>query len=109
MLEVYGQHAVDGGLNVERTIGVVNDGGRWVFDQGGDALPFEDLGQYKKKTVLERFTYSMMDEYCRSLGVRPFDTDFYADRATHVECVSKFPKNARDFALEEVRKYLGLA
>jgi len=35
IFELYGPELIPGGfLNVQRTVGVANDGGRWRFDQG---------------------------------------------------------------------------
>jgi hypothetical protein len=108
MLEVYGAQPTSGELNVERSVGVVNDGGRWVFDEQGEVFPFEDTDRYKKRAVTERFTFVTLKAYCEALGLSVFDETFYRDQATIVESASKLPKNARDFSLEEVRLYMGL-
>ncbi|HEY0096744.1 MAG TPA: hypothetical protein VGB96_20600 [Archangium sp.] len=76
MLEVYGPHQTDW-LNYVRALGASNDGGRWVFDQSGEPFPFEKLEQYQARRVRDRFTFDMLKEYLRHLGLSPFEEDFY--------------------------------
>jgi hypothetical protein len=76
MLEVYGPHRTNW-LNYLRTIYASNDGGRWVFGQSGEPFPFEKLEQYQARRVRDRFTFDMLKEYLRHLGLAPFEEDFY--------------------------------
>src|SRR5580704_2075416 len=68
---------VVGDTNIVRGVEVVNDGGRWTFDVEGAPLPFEEPEAYKVKRVRDRFPFELLDRYCRALGLRPFDEDFY--------------------------------
>jgi hypothetical protein len=74
-LELFGPGG--GPLGYLRTISVVNDGGAWAFDQSGTPLPFERTENYKRRKITERFTCEDLRDYADSLGVRPFDEQFY--------------------------------
>ena len=69
--------AADGRLNYVRALVCANDGGRWVFDQSGEPFPFEKLEQYQARRVRDRFTFDMLKDYLRHLGLSPFEEDFY--------------------------------
>jgi hypothetical protein len=75
-LEVYGPRQTHW-LNYLRTIYAMNDGGRWVFGQSGEPFPFEKLEQYQARRVRDRFTFDMLKDYLRHLGLSPFEEDFY--------------------------------
>lgn len=75
-MEVYGQHPTEW-LNYLRTLYVMNDGGRWAFGQSGEPFPFEKVEQYQARKVRDRFTFDMLKEYLRHLGLSPFQEDFY--------------------------------
>ena len=68
-----------------RVIAAVLDGDRWVFDQSGEIQDFEDVANYTKRRIRDRFTVEMLDRYCRVLGVRLFDHDFYGPEAILME------------------------
>jgi len=55
----------------------MNDGGRWVFGQSGEPFPFEKLEHYQARRVRDRFTFDMLKDYLRHLGLSPFEEDFY--------------------------------
>jgi hypothetical protein len=64
-------------LNNERSISLINNCGKWEFDEDGIPLPFERLDRYKLRRKRDRFTAEMLEEYCLALGIRLFDPDFY--------------------------------
>jgi hypothetical protein len=76
MLEMYGPHRT-AWINSVRVVSASNDGGHWVFDQFGEPFPFEKLEQYQARRVRDRFTFDMLKEYLRHLGLSPFEEDFY--------------------------------
>lgn len=76
MLEVYGPHRTEW-LNYVRVVSASNDGGHWVFDQSGEPFAFEKVEQYQARRVKDRFTFDMLKEYLRHLGLSPFEEDFY--------------------------------
>lgn len=61
-----------------RTVAAANDGGRWVFYAYGEPQPFEEPEAYGARIKRDRFTSHMLDRYCRALGLRIFDEDFYS-------------------------------
>lgn len=65
-------------LGVRRVLGASDDGGRWVFRDGGEPLPFEDTSRYAARRTRDRFTEGTLLEYLAvGYGIRPFDDDFY--------------------------------
>lgn len=48
ILEMYGPERTEF-LNTIRSVGAVNDGGRWSFDAGGQVQPFEDVAHYQAR------------------------------------------------------------
>jgi hypothetical protein len=105
VLEVYGARQTDF-LNYVRSIAVVNDGGKWVFSQGGTPFPFEDLKQYKSRNVRQRFTAEHLERYLSELGLSPFDETFYlptaADAAMLVEKKGLAPPGLQEYTLAEL-------
>jgi hypothetical protein len=73
ILEVYGPQGVPP-LAHERSIGAVNDGGRWVFDISGTPFEFEDQAAYQRRTKSSRLTGEMLYTYLRALDV-PIDAE----------------------------------
>ncbi len=94
-------------LNYLRTIYAANDGGRWVFGQSGEPLPFEKVEQYQARKVRERFTFEMLKEYLRHLGLSPFEEDFYLPEGAPAWLVEKtgpvYP-NHQEYTLAQVRE-----
>ncbi|REG29768.1 hypothetical protein ATI61_107464 [Archangium gephyra] len=106
MLEVYGPHQTDW-LNYVRALGASNDGGRWVFDQTGEPFPFEKLEQYQARRVRDRFTFDMLKEYLRHLGLSPFEEDFYLPRGAPAWLVEKsgtFVPAQTEYTLAQARE-----
>lgn len=73
VLEVYGPQG-EPPLAHERSIGAVNDGGRWVFETSGTPFAFEDQEAYRRRLKKSRFTGEMLLTYLRALGV-PIDSE----------------------------------
>jgi len=106
MLEMYGPHPMPWISNTLRALGASNDGGRWVFDEFGEPFPFERLEQYQARRVRDRFTFDMLKDYLRHLGLSPFEEDFYLPEGAPAWLVQKtgtFTPKQRDYTLEEVR------
>ena len=105
MLEVYGPHRTEW-LNYVRTLGASNDGGHWVFDQSGAPFPFEKVEQYQARRVRDRFTFEMLVEYLRHLGLSPFEEGFYLPKgvpAWLVEKTGPVVSTHEEFTLEQAR------
>ncbi|HEX8705113.1 MAG TPA: hypothetical protein VF815_40150, partial [Myxococcaceae bacterium] len=77
MLDVFGPKQPGKIHNYVRALGASNDGGRWVFDESGEPFPFEQMEKYQERRVRDRFTFEMLKDYLRHLGLSPFEEDFY--------------------------------
>lgn len=53
---------------------------RWEFHQFGEPFPFEDQDAYKERLIKKRLTAELLDRYCREIGIRLTDEDFYFGR-----------------------------
>lgn len=106
VLEVYGPDRTEF-LNYVRSIALVNDGGRWVFEQSGSPFPFEDVERYAAPRRKERFTFGMLERYLQAMGLSPFDEAFYlpdpGDAAILIEKHGPQPAAIREFSLAEAR------
>jgi hypothetical protein len=106
MLEVYGPEQPGKIHNTVRALGASNDGGRWVFDQSGEPFAFEQVERYQARRVRDRFTFEMLKDYLRHLGLSPFDEDFYLPPGSCAWLVQKtgpFTTVGREYTLEEAR------
>jgi hypothetical protein len=88
MLEVYGPHPT-AWLNYVRAVSASNDGGHWVFDEFGEPFPFEQREKYQERRVRDRFTFDMLSEYLRHLGLSPFEEGFYLPEGAPAWLVEK--------------------
>jgi hypothetical protein len=108
MLSMYGPHQT-AWLNYVRVVSASNDGGRWVFDQFGEPFPFEKREQYQARRVRDRFTFDMLKEYLRHLGLSPFEEDFYLPQGAPAWLVEKtgpvFPTQ-KEYTLAKAREHL---
>lgn len=51
---------------------------QWVgFSAEGEIQPFENVNNYRKPKVVDRFTVEMLEFYCAALGIEVFGADFY--------------------------------
>lgn len=108
MLEVYAPYEIDI-HNTERAIACSNDGGRWVFSEGGKPYKFENLAQYRAKKIRDRFTSDMLAEYLLHFGMRPFDADFYCPRGSSmflVEQATRLGPEEEEYSLEDVQNWM---
>jgi hypothetical protein len=94
-----------------RSLCALNDGGRWSFDVYGAQLPFEEPDAYLARRTPDRFPLELLDRYCRALGVRPFDEDFYLPPerplATLIERVGPPNPRVKMYTLAEVQAQIG--
>lgn len=97
-----------GPLGHIRSITLINDGGKWVFEHFGAPLPFEHAQKYGLRKMAERFTFDDLREYAAAIGIRPFDPDFYRPSGARlVELSGAKPKGMHEYTLEEVRMAFG--
>jgi hypothetical protein len=106
MLDVFGPEQPGKLTNYVRAVEVANDGGRWVFEQEGEPFPFEQVEKYQARRVRDRFTFEMLKDYLRHLGLAPFEEDFYlppGSRAWLIQKTGPFTTVGREYTLEEAR------
>jgi hypothetical protein len=106
MLEGYGPEQPGKISNTVRVVEVANDGGRWVFVQSGEPFPFEQVEQYQARRLRDRFTFEMLKDYLRHLGLAPFEEDFYmppGSRAWLIQKTGPFTTVGQEYTLEEAR------
>jgi hypothetical protein len=106
MLDVFGPKQPGESLNYVRSIYAANDGGRWVFGHSGAPFPFEQVEKYEERRVRDRFTFEMLKDYLRHLGLAPFEEDFYmpeGSRAWLLQKTGPFTTPGREYTLEEAR------
>ena len=106
MLDVFGPEQPGKINNYVRALGASNDGGRWVFDQSGEPFAFEQVERYQARRVRDRFTFEMLKDYLRHLGLAPFEEDFYlpeGSRAWLIQKTGPFTTVGREYTLEEAR------
>lgn len=83
-------------LLYRRTIDMTQDGGPWFFSQSGEPFEFEELDQYSRRRVKDRFTAAMLQRYCRALGFDPFDLDSYGTRGLLISNTLRIPRGSRE-------------
>jgi len=107
MLDMYGPEQPGKIHNYVRALGASNDGGRWVFDQEGEPFAFEQVEKYQERRVRDRFTFEMLKDYLRHLGLSPFEEDFYLPQGSSAWLAQKtgpFTTVGREYTLEEARR-----
>jgi len=67
--------------NCARAISLINHDGKWEFDTVGSPLAFEATDVYQAKEIGARFSPSLLEDYCRHLGIAIFDRDFFRGKA----------------------------
>jgi len=106
ILEVFGPEQPGTIGNTVRSIYAANDGGRWVFGHFGEPFAFEQVEKYQERRVRDRFTFEMLKDYLRHLGLSPFEEDFYlppGSRAWLIQKTGPATTGGRQYTLEEVR------
>jgi hypothetical protein len=106
MLDVFGPEQPGKISNTVRVVEVANDGGRWVSVQSGEPFPFEQVEQYQARRVRDRFTFEMLKDSLRHLGLAAFEEDFYMPPGSCAWLIQKtgpFTTVGREYTLEEAR------
>lgn len=95
-------------LNYRRSIGAVNDCGRWVFVEDGIPLDFEDPEKLKAKRIRDRFTPEHLEAYCKALGIQVFDEEYYGPRFSIVSPELEPSENIVPRGFRDARIALGM-
>jgi hypothetical protein len=93
-------------LNYVRSVAVAYDGKKWSFSAAGEVQDFENIERYSNRKIQERFTFEMLEEYLRALGIYAFDKKFYLPSgkcATRIEKVGPIAPTAREFQLADLQ------
>lgn len=104
----------EGSQHCRRSVACLNDGGRWVFEQFGPPLEFEDTDSYLGQKQSDRFSVNLLQRYARAMGINPFDEATYVQGeggqvcGTLIEKVGQLPVSLKSEGINEVRKRLGL-
>jgi len=77
--------------NVRRSIVCMNDGGKWIFEEYGEMQRFEIPERYASNRIRDRFTVDMLEQYCRALGIDPFDPSFYGTSGVLLDITGAAP------------------
>ncbi|MES2321524.1 MAG: hypothetical protein V4633_04620 [Pseudomonadota bacterium] len=80
-----------------RFIYAVNDGGRWVFNQGGTPFDFETTETYKSRLVRDRFSASTLLGYLNKLNASLDETSESKNEYGPGRLIVKTGKMPRDF------------
>ena len=78
-------------LLLRRSIASADDGGRWIFEEAGEQLPFEDPSAYRRPRKSERFTPEILSEYLVALGI-PEVSDQTWTQVIALEAIRKVPR-----------------
>ncbi len=90
-------------LNYVRSVGVLNDGGRWKFISVGPPLEGENISDYKARRIRDRFSFDQLNACAQLFGVRAFDPTFFGSDGILVERVGPMGATEREYSLEQAR------
>lgn len=93
-------------LNYERVIEVAEEDGRWTFELAGREQSFERPDAYRCRSVRQRFTPEILQDYCAAVGVYPFLESFYDAEAHLIESLNVPVQRQGDYA--DVQASLGM-
>ena len=68
---------------------------RWVFDESGDPLDFEESENYTRGRVKDRLTVGMLERYCAALGIDLRNEQAYGPEAVLIETKVVIPAGHR--------------
>ena len=95
-------------LNRIRHVHVCNDVDGWAFDEGGEVQPFEEPEAYKKCRTRDRFTFEMLERYCKALGIELNQDDFYGPRRCAVRTTGQKHRGDLAMSIADARAHLDL-
>jgi hypothetical protein len=107
LFALYGPSNTDW-LNRIRYLSVSNDVSGWNFSESGEVQPFEELDEYAKKRIKERFTIEMLERYCRALGIELNQVDFYGPRSCAVKTTGQSQRGDLSMSIVDARSHLDL-
>jgi len=93
-----------------RSVSVMRENERFLFEEHGEAQPFEQTERYASRRIRDRLTSEMVEAYCRALGLEPFEAASYGPRAVLVDCEARWDAKGGHgyFPLAEVQARRGI-
>ena len=93
-------------LNRIRSIQVANDVGGWSFHESGEPQPFEELDAYSRHKIRDRFTFEMLERYCKALEIEVNQDEFYGPRSCAVRKTGQKHRGELCMSIAEARSHL---
>jgi hypothetical protein len=103
---LYGPEKTDW-LNRIRQVGVTTDVGGWEFAAEGEVQPYEQIENYGKRKVVDRFTVEILESYCAALGIELFDANFYGGHCLLAH-IRRATSRGPTMSISEARSHLYL-
>ena len=100
---LYGPHNTDW-LNRIRSVSVANDADGWQFSAAGEVQPYEQVENYEKRKIVDRFMPEMLESYCAALGIDLFNPDFYGGQSLLIHL--KRPLRGATMSIAEATSHL---
>ena len=81
------EYSPDGSPGNQRAVALVEGEGssRFQFEAWGPVQAWEDTDAYTARQKRRRITPQLVDDYCRAVGIDPFDPAFYAGPSVLIE------------------------
>jgi hypothetical protein len=95
-------------LNRVRDLRVSNDAGGWSFHESGEPQFFEEAKAYSKRRIPDRFTFEMLERYCRALGIEPNQDDFYGPKSCAIRRTGRRHQGDLNMSIAEAKSHLSL-
>jgi len=102
---LYGPQKTDW-LNRVRHVSVTNDVSGWEFVAEGEVQPYEQVDNYSKRSLVERFTTEMLESYCRAIGIELFDDTFYGGQSLLAHVTNRLGRRGPIMSISEARSHL---
>jgi hypothetical protein len=102
---LYGPNKTDW-LNRIRSISVTNDVTGWEFVAQGEVQPYEQIENYRKRKIVDRFTPEMLESYCVALGIDLFNPGFYGEQSLLVHTTKRAATQGPIMSISEARSHL---
>lgn len=102
---LYGPNNTDW-LNRIRSISVTNDVSGWEFVAQGEVQPYEQIENYLKRSIIDRFTPEMLESYCAALGIDLFNPDFYGEQCLLEHITDRMGAQGSRMSIAEARSHV---
>jgi hypothetical protein len=104
---LYGPEKTDW-LNRIRRVSVTNDVSGWEFAAEGEVQPYEQVENYARRKVVERFTPGMLESYCRALGIDLLEETFYGGRCLMSHVTNRLGPSGLSMSIADARSCVNI-